>query len=53
MNSNLSCRRLKRNELVEVRETQISDPSTGICKRVNLASLIPLSAFPLLLIASE
>ena len=53
MNSNLSCRRLKRNELVEVRETQISDLSNGICKRVNLASLIPLSAFPLLLIASE
>jgi hypothetical protein len=53
MNSNLSCRRLKRNELVEVRETQISDLSNGICKRVNLASLIPLSTFSLLLIASE
>ena len=53
MNSNLSCRRLQHNELLEVRETQISDPSTDVCKRVNFASLIPLSALPLLLIASE
>ena len=36
MNSNLSCRRLKRNELLEVRETQIPDPSTDVCKRVKL-----------------